>query len=239
MATTSISMVREHTAQIRPPRALWVPFDFGRPLGVPGDPEFQRAVLGAALALAQSEHGPVLEDYPIEAPLAAGGNEEGWACPVALPTPDLGASDQIVQLLLDEVARLRPWWIEARRQRGRTAFGLSGLDPDDVETVAALLARFAVGEDVEAPATAVMPLPPLVRYLADDLKAFYTEAVIAQPGQQAATAQEIARWLYTETALGSVLYRLRDRLASSEDPAEQRAQRGLVPGVLMRLSSEQ
>jgi hypothetical protein len=40
MATTQISLVREHTAAIRAPRALWVPFILGRPLGVPNDPAF-------------------------------------------------------------------------------------------------------------------------------------------------------------------------------------------------------
>ena len=51
IATTQISLVREHTAAISPPRALWVSFIMGRPLGVPGDPAFQRCVLLAALRL--------------------------------------------------------------------------------------------------------------------------------------------------------------------------------------------
>jgi len=29
IATTSISMVREHTEKVKPPRALFVPFPFG------------------------------------------------------------------------------------------------------------------------------------------------------------------------------------------------------------------
>ena len=35
--TTGISLVRENTASMQPPRALWVPFPLGRPLGVPDD----------------------------------------------------------------------------------------------------------------------------------------------------------------------------------------------------------
>ena len=31
--TTGISLVRENTASMRPPRALWVSFPLGRPLG--------------------------------------------------------------------------------------------------------------------------------------------------------------------------------------------------------------
>jgi hypothetical protein len=34
IATTSISLVREHTEKIKPPRALLVPFPFGHAFGV-------------------------------------------------------------------------------------------------------------------------------------------------------------------------------------------------------------
>ena len=51
IATTGISLVREHSARMAPPRALWVPFELGRPFGAPGDAAFQHRVLGAALAL--------------------------------------------------------------------------------------------------------------------------------------------------------------------------------------------
>ena len=42
--TTGISLVREHTEVARPPRALWVTFELGRPLGIPDDAGFQRRV---------------------------------------------------------------------------------------------------------------------------------------------------------------------------------------------------
>ena len=49
--TTGISLVREHTEVMQPPRALWVTFVLGRPLGAPDDPALQTRVLEAALAL--------------------------------------------------------------------------------------------------------------------------------------------------------------------------------------------
>ena len=54
LATASISLIRLHTEKIRPPRALWVPFELGRPLGVPDDPAFQTRVLRALLACSRS-----------------------------------------------------------------------------------------------------------------------------------------------------------------------------------------
>lgn len=44
-------MLPEVTRRIRPPRALAVPFPLGYPLGRPDDPELQRRVLEALLAL--------------------------------------------------------------------------------------------------------------------------------------------------------------------------------------------
>lgn len=68
ISTTQISLIREHTEIIRPPRALWVPFELGRPLGSVKDSAFQTRVLKRALNLLELSSGPVLEDFPDEAP---------------------------------------------------------------------------------------------------------------------------------------------------------------------------
>ena len=60
LATTQISLIRLHSEKIRPPRALWVPFELGRPLGPPNDEAFQHRVLKAALDLLAAPSGPVL-----------------------------------------------------------------------------------------------------------------------------------------------------------------------------------
>ena len=49
--TTSISLVRKHSEEMKPPRALAVPFELGRPFGAPNEPDFQRRVLRAVLDL--------------------------------------------------------------------------------------------------------------------------------------------------------------------------------------------
>ncbi|SVE14489.1 uncharacterized protein METZ01_LOCUS467343, partial [marine metagenome] len=69
LATTQISLIRPQTENTKPPRALWVPFELGRPMGAPNDPEFQKKVLRAALELLDRDDGPVLiEDFSGEAP---------------------------------------------------------------------------------------------------------------------------------------------------------------------------
>ena len=67
IATTSISLVREHTEKVKPPRALFVPFPFGHALGRPNDSELQHRVLRAALDLLSAPAGPVLVDFPDDA----------------------------------------------------------------------------------------------------------------------------------------------------------------------------
>ena len=66
--TTGISLVREHTETVRPPRALWVTFELGRPMGIPDDPPFQRRVVKAALDLLARTDGPLIADYPEHVP---------------------------------------------------------------------------------------------------------------------------------------------------------------------------
>lgn len=65
IATVVLQLLREVAQRVRPPRALWVPFAHGYPLGRPGDPEEQRAVLAEALRLLEAPglEPPALVDY--------------------------------------------------------------------------------------------------------------------------------------------------------------------------------
>ena len=64
LATIQISLIRPQTEKTKPPRALWVPFELGRPMGAPNDPEFQKKVLRAALGLLDRDGGPVFGTVP-------------------------------------------------------------------------------------------------------------------------------------------------------------------------------
>ena len=216
----SISLVREHTEGIHPPRALWVPFPLGRPLGAPNEPEFQQRVLDAALGLLAEPSGPVLADFPEDAP--AGSDGDGpWACPLPLPPAVEPANEEeaLRMALQDEVARLQPWYEEAVSKNGRTGVGVSGLDANRMGTLADLLVSIAFGTDVEPPDGASAELPQLIRFATDDLKAFYLEAVAAQPSATAPSPDELNVWLLGQTRLGEALYRARETLSANEDRA--------------------
>ena len=71
IATAAIQLLREVAERVRPPRALWVPFPHGFPLGEPGNAVLQHAVIEAALRLLEdpSLSPPALRAFaPDEAP---------------------------------------------------------------------------------------------------------------------------------------------------------------------------
>lgn len=61
--TVCLILIREVAEEVRPPRALVVPFPLGYPLGRPHDAEAQRDVMMAALELLEREDVPVIEEY--------------------------------------------------------------------------------------------------------------------------------------------------------------------------------
>jgi D-proline reductase (dithiol) PrdB len=63
MTTVSISLLREITEKTRPPRALFVPFPLGYPLGEPNNPDLQIRIMQAAFALLDRTDVPILETF--------------------------------------------------------------------------------------------------------------------------------------------------------------------------------
>ena len=238
VATTSISLIREHSEYMKPPRALWVSFYLGRPFGVPDDADFQRDVLRAALHLlpTMTEHGIV--DYPIDAPAAS--FDDAWACPISFEAAD---ADTLGGRLRAEVQRLAPWWEETNRARGRTLIGGSGGAPEQIETMAATLVAVAEGAPLDAiPKISASAggeeavqwghrMPYLVRHLAQDLRSFYTEALAAQPGSQGNTPSHRALndWIFQETVLGEAIIEVGRRLTETDDDRLRVLRGWLVP----------
>ena len=217
--TTQISLIYEHTQAIRPPRALWVPFPLGRPLGVPGNPSFQREVLLSSLRLLESDQGPVLETFSKEAPAEASekaGAHTPWTCPVNFaPTANETGPEKRIRSFLDEVAQLRVWYDLGVKARGRTA--MSDFDP---ETAAGVLCDYLSGNEINLPGR---DLPPAValRLAAHDLKAFYYEAAISRPGAGRPEGDEFADWFWTQTAAANILRDIKEKCAGEPDKALQ------------------
>ena len=59
-----LSLLREVTEKVRPPRTLFVPFPIGYPLGAPNQPELQHAVIRATLDLLHAAGPlPVVDEF--------------------------------------------------------------------------------------------------------------------------------------------------------------------------------
>ena len=192
LQTTGISLVRENAAHMRPPRSLWVSFPLGRPLGKPNDAAFQQRVIAAALDLLTRPGGPLLEDYPEDAPAVAA--DAAPACPVSF-APPVNEGNTWPGRLASELALLKPWYDLGRRRRhGRTLVGASG------QTIENNLQR--LGELLDA---RQLPASDLkwFKLAMEDAKAYYIEALTAQPGEHA--HQQVQRTLWHETQLGAGL----------------------------------
>jgi hypothetical protein len=62
--TVCLSLLREVSEKVTPPRTLFVPFPMGYPLGRPHDPAMQFAVIRAAMRLVgESGPLPILRDF--------------------------------------------------------------------------------------------------------------------------------------------------------------------------------
>lgn len=209
---------------INPPRALWVSFMLGRPFGVPNDAAFQARVLTAALRLLEAPSGPVLADYPEDAP-ASDDEAQGVACPVSFAQ---AADSSPEAALVREVDELQPWHDRARERRGHSMVGLSKLSP---VAAAQALAQFLRDQTI----TSIDGLNTgeTVKLVCEDLRTYYYEAAAARPGTPNADA--IQNWFWRDTACGQAflaLYKI--CVASSEASLQKLQATSLVPrGVLL------
>ncbi|MGH7092052.1 MAG: selenoprotein B, partial [Stellaceae bacterium] len=82
IASVAIALIRPQAEHTRPPRALWVPFELGRPIGPPGNASFQRRVISGALGmLAADKTASLIADFPDDDPRET--PDPAWQAPSA------------------------------------------------------------------------------------------------------------------------------------------------------------
>jgi hypothetical protein len=209
VATVGISLIRPQTENTKPPRALWVPFELGRPFGPPSDPGFQRRVLLAALRLLEREGGPVIiEDFPDDDPRAQ--PDPAWQPPVS-PTAAAKDASALAEGLEDGISRLADAhrrWVEHNH---RTTVGLSRLT---ISEAAHYVAEWVRGKPPPSPREGYSA-PLLMRFAVDDLKAFCLEAAAA--GTVRPSSRQLGDWFWNDSAVGAALHVLREGCLASED----------------------
>lgn len=210
--TTAIGLVRVHMDKIGPPRGLWTPFQLGRPLGEPGDADFQRRVILQALRLLERRGGyRIVEDFPDDPPNWR--DVAGWRPPFALPaSQSTTGADGFRSAVETEIAALAPSWAEAQERYGRTTVGNSRLPP---EAWPEFLTGFLDGDPPVGGPAAFSDKPALaLRFAVDDIKAYYYEAAMSDG--KAPASRQVDDWFWYETAAADLLRALRVKGMESE-----------------------
>jgi hypothetical protein len=230
IATVAISLIRPQTENTKPPRALWVPFELGRPFGPPSDPPFQRRVLLAALQLLERASGPVIiEDFTDNDPRAQ--PEPGWHPPPVPAAIIEGSAAALAARLESEIALLQGAHESWFARHGRTTIGLSQLSMPDCGRY---VAEWVRGKAPPSPRDG-FSAPLMLRFAVDDVKAYYLEAG-AGTGQP--SSRQLGDWFWNETAAGAAIHAVRNAcLASDDERLKLIAGNFMVPAARVRSAS--
>ena len=206
LATVAISLIRPQTKNTKPPRALWVPFELGRPFGPPSAAAFQKRVVLAALRMLEGAEGPIIiKDFPDDDPRAT--QDPTWRPPF---TP-AAVSDSLAARLEAEILRLQGAHERWVAQHRRTTVGLSGLPIGDC---ARYVADWLRGKTPPSPREG-FSAPLILRFAVDDVKAYCLEAAAA--GAATPSSRQLGDWFWNESATGSAIHVLREMLQASDD----------------------
>jgi hypothetical protein len=228
IATVAISLIRPQTENTKPPRALWVPFELGRPCGPPSDPAFQKRVILAALRLLERADGPVLiEDFPDDDPRAQ--PDRAWRPPSLPAAAGDGSAEALAAQLEAEIPLLRGAHQRWTEQHHRTTVGLSGLS---MAECARYVADWLRGKAPASPREG-FSAPLLLRFAVDDVKAYCLEAAAA--GTAKPSSRQLGDWFWNDTAAGAAIHALRAaHLESADERMKLIAGNFMVPAARVR-----
>jgi hypothetical protein len=166
------------------------------------------------LKLLEATSGPIIQDHEEDAPVSDG-EITTLACPVTFPGKDveLSQTDKLIEAFKNEISGLRSWYDIAVEKRGRTTVAASGMSPEEIgDFVSTLIAGQSPNNPRENTAIA-----DSVNRAIDDLRAYYSEAITAQPGQEYPSSKVLNQWFWTETVASQAIYALRDTCQASDD----------------------
>ena len=209
IASVAIALIRPQAENTKPPRALWVPFELGRPFGPPSDAAVQKRVLLTALGMLVEGGGPVrIIDFPEDDPRAQ--PDPAWQPPFMPAALTNGSAESLASRLEAEILLLRGAYQRSKAQYGRSTVGLSGLE---IGECARYVADWLRGKAPPSPRDG-FSAPLILRFAVDDLKAYCLEAAA---GPAKPSSRQLGDWFWNETAAGASLCVLRDLLLTQDD----------------------
>jgi hypothetical protein len=169
-------------------------------------------VLHDVLKLFEVPTGPILIDFPDEAPIDLSPESQNLVCPVNFTSPvrDLNDLERLNEAFQQEIRELRSNYDAGVMKRGRTTVGVCGLTPED----AGLFVGAFLDGIPESPRQGI-PALALLKLAVEDIKAYYLEA-FAQPDTPP-TSHALGDWFWRETAAARVLFTLQEHWRNSDD----------------------
>ena len=210
MATVAIGSIRGQIYGTAPPRGLFCDFPLGRPLGVPGDPAFQRRVIERAFAMLERTE-PAVEDYEV----VIDDDSQPLACPLpARMDPDAHPA-------IDEARGLRPAYDRAIAKYGNRAGAVRLLDADSIPAAIESFIRVAEGHPWKQAG-----IPGIPARVSQDIRGYYEMAAM-EIADHTPAAWAGYRWFRDQTKTGEVIRQARD--AMRESGAKEPLWRFLMP----------
>lgn len=195
LATISLGIIEAQLRSTGPPRGLFVDFPLGRPLGRPGDAEFQQRVLDDAFALLDSTE-PVVSNF------AEAISDDGEVLACSIPPID----DSDAHPAVAEARGLRPAYNRTITKTDGRVGAHRVVTPDDIPAAIESFIRVAEGTPWKEAG-----IPGIPARVAQDIRGYYEAAAMAladhTPG-----AFEATRWFMRETEAGKAILAAREQM---------------------------
>lgn len=201
LATVALGSQRNQIERTAPPRGLWCDFPLGRPLGKPGDPEFQHRVLARAFSLLDAE-GPV---FGVFDEAIAEDPSEVVACTLP-PRHDPDAHPAV-----DEARGLRAAYERAVERYGNRTGAGRVVDADAVPEAIEAFVRVADGVSWKEAG-----IPGIPARVVQDIRGYYETALLGL-ADHAPSAWNGTTWFLDETEAGKVVLGARAAMRDSGD----------------------
>ncbi len=203
IATVALGSIQKQIEGIAPPRGLWCNFPLGRPLGKPGDPDFQHRVLAHAFGLLRSDK-PIVEHFAEE--ILDIPDDASAAVSCTMPPrhdPDLHPA-------VDEARGLRPAYDRAIAKLGNHMGAGRVVAADDIPAAVQTFVDIANGTDwTEA------NVPGIPARVAQDIRGYY-ETALLELAEHAPSAWAGTRWFFEETEAGKTIMTARKAMADAD-----------------------
>ena len=199
LATITLGSIRQQIENTAPPRGLWCDFPLGRPLGVPGDAQFQHRVLSHAFSLLDARE-PVFDVYPEVV-------DQAESTSLSCPLPPRNNTD--LHPALDEVRGLRPAYDRAVEKYGDRAGASRVVSVDEIEEAVGAFIRIAEGTEWKAAG-----VPGIPARVAQDIRGYYEVAALGLSDHIPA-AWAGANWFLDKTESGRILLEARTVMQKS------------------------